>query len=73
MGEPLSREELIRRLNARPCWYVTPLAELLGVNVSTIYRWIYEGHIKPDRRGPHRTLVPSVEVMRHLERLEEVV
>ena len=72
MDEPLSREEVLRRLSARPTWYVKPLAKLLGVATTTIYRWIAEGRINPDRRGPRKILIPSGEVVRHLERLEEV-
>ncbi len=73
MGDPKSRDEIMSRLAMRQTWCVSQLAALLDVHISTIYRWIAEGHIKCDRRGPHKTLVPSSEVRDHLERLQEAV
>lgn len=67
---PATREEILHRLDVRKTWYVKPLAELLDVSTTTIYRWISEGRINADKRGPHQTLVPSSEVLAHLEKLQ---
>jgi excisionase family DNA binding protein len=68
---PLPREEVLRRLNVRATWYVGALAHLLTVHPSTVYRWIYEGKLRAERRGPHQTLIASTDIREFLDGLQE--
>jgi len=47
---------------------MTQIAEKLGVNATTVWRWIQRGELKPVRKLGHRIVrVPASAVRRFLE------
>lgn len=66
-GAVSRREDILTVLESRRAFTVTALARLMQVHPSTVYRWIYEGHLEAQRLGPHRTVITAEAVRRSLD------
>jgi hypothetical protein len=73
MPDELTREELLTKLRQRRAWPVSRLASVLDCHVSTVYRWLYEGHVEAERLGPARTYILTGSLVKYLDELQEKV